>query len=358
MADFRTFKTAQRLPAEPHKPIVDPAGWLPEEMADLSRWTYQLTQSDIDELVDAVTRAKRARLDFAEVTTKTFPLKAFGAVLEDVRRELRDGRGAVRLKGFPIDRFSHEDTVMAYLGMGAHMGSLEPQNKHGHLLAHVKDLRAHRAVDEGRGYNSNAESSFHVDSTDYVGLLCIGEPKSGGNSRIASSVSIYNHILKHRPDLIEPLLLDVYKSRYGEERAGELPYYTCPVFGFVDGYFSSCSFGRGFLSTQGKPGVPDFTEGQKAALPVFIEAAEACSIDMPFQRGDIQFVNNYVIVHSRRGFEDWNDGRHRHLLRLWLNDIKEPRPIPEGRKERRDRGLHLADVKRQVPLDIEAPIPV
>ena len=41
---------------------------------------------------------------------------------------------------------------------------------------------------------------------------------------------------------------------------------------------------------------------------------------MTFEPGDIQWLNNYVILHSRTEFEDYDDAaRRRLLLRLWLN---------------------------------------
>src|SRR5260370_5714779 len=42
-------------------------------------------------------------------------------------------------------------------------------------------------------------------------------------------------------------------------------------------------------------------------------------LDMDFQPGDIQFLHNHTILHSRSAYEDWPEaGRKRHLLRLWL----------------------------------------
>ena len=42
-------------------------------------------------------------------------------------------------------------------------------------------------------------------------------------------------------------------------------------------------------------------------------------LDMKLERGDMQFVNNYVVLHSRTAFEDHAEEAHkRHLLRLWL----------------------------------------
>jgi hypothetical protein len=40
---------------------------------------------------------------------------------------------------------------------------------------------------------------------------------------------------------------------------------------------------------------------------------------MDFQPGDMQFVNNYHVLHGRTAYEDDRaSGRVRHLKRLWL----------------------------------------
>ena len=42
-------------------------------------------------------------------------------------------------------------------------------------------------------------------------------------------------------------------------------------------------------------------------------------LDMSFEPGDMQFLCNYVVLHSRTDYEDWPEPeRKRHLLRLWL----------------------------------------
>jgi alpha-ketoglutarate-dependent taurine dioxygenase len=352
MSDFRTFLTAKRLPAEPHRPIVDPAGWDPDEVRDVDRWSYYLTEQDSEELINAVSEARRKSVAIEQVGRENFPLKSFASVLEDMRRELLDGRGMVRLRGFPLDRLSRDESFLAYLGLGSYIGSIEPQNRHGHLVGHVKNFRNEVTQTDSRGYQSHIGSSFHVDSTDFVGLLCLQEAKSGGESRIASSVTVYNRLLAERPDLIEPLMTDFYKTRYGEQISGENPYYKTPIFAFVDGYFSALGYSTGFDAAQGLPGVPPFTEGQKEAKPVYLRIVEECSIDMPFRKGDIQFLNNYVTVHARHTFFDWPEiERRRHLLRLWLNDAV-GRPLPEDRLERRNRGFFLKHVKRVVPVEL------
>ncbi|MBT4141420.1 MAG: hypothetical protein HOE48_26160, partial [Candidatus Latescibacteria bacterium] len=47
---------------------------------------------------------------------------------------------------------------------------------------------------------------------------------------------------------------------------------------------------------------------------------EGVFLPMDFQVGDIQLINNYVCLHSRNAYQDYNDeSERRHLLRLWLS---------------------------------------
>ena len=45
----------------------------------------------------------------------------------------------------------------------------------------------------------------------------------------------------------------------------------------------------------------------------------AFHVDMDFQPGDVQLLNNARILHSREAYDDDDDlDERRHLLRLWL----------------------------------------
>ena len=143
------------------------------------------------------------------------------------------------------------------------------QNKLGHILGHVKDLGGDYSEPNTRGYMTNAEMRFHTDACDYVGLLCLQTPMSGGASRIASSVTVYNTMLKRRPELVEALCGDYYRSRSGEVSPGDLPYFAQPIFSFHEGYFSATGVGAVIDKAQQLPGVPKFTPVQKEAVEVY-----------------------------------------------------------------------------------------
>jgi len=354
MGDFRSFHLCKRGCAQPMQPVVDPAGWTADDLRDLSQWSYRISEPEADELADAVAQVRRNRIPIVEVARENFPLRRFADVLADVRHELADGRGIVMLRGFPLERFDREKTAIAYLGLGGYLGKTMSQNKQGHVLGHVKDLGGDYADPHTRGYMTRAEMRFHADACDYVGLLCLQSSKSGGESRIASSVTVYNRILERRPDLAKALCEDFYRSRSGETNPGDAAFFKQPIFSFAEGYFSATGASAVIDKAQQLPGVPKFTPAQKEAVALYRATVEECALDIEFQPGDIQFLNNFVMLHTRRRFEDWPEAaRKRHLLRLWLSDPL-GRPIPiEQRQGRAGRGVRLDGVPLIAPLDVE-----
>ncbi len=304
MGDFRSFKTAQRQPAQPMKPVVDPAAWSPDDLRNVASWSYRITDKDADELAAGVAVVRKAGVAAVDVTRESFPLGGFGEVLRDVRHELMDGRGLVMMQNFPLDRFDREQTAIAYIGLGSWLGATMSQNKHGHILGHVKDLGGDYSDPTTRGYMTRSEMRFHTDACDYVGLLCLNASKSGGASRIASSVTVHNRMLASRPDLVKVLTEDFYRSRSGEVSSGDLPYFKQPIFSFTEGYFSATGVGAVIDKAQQLPGVPKFTPAQKEAVEVYRQTVEESALDIDFRRGDIQFLNNFVMLHTRREYED------------------------------------------------------
>jgi Taurine catabolism dioxygenase TauD, TfdA family len=355
MGDFRSFKMARRIPAKPMEPVVDPAGWSPDDLRDVSSWSYKITTRDIEDLVSGIRAVRHQGVAIVDVCCDNFPLPHFAEVLADVRHELMDGRGIVRMRDFPVDQLDREETAIAYIGLGSHLGNTMSQNKFGHILGHVKDLGGDYNDPHTRGYMTRTEMRFHTDACDYVGLLCLETCKTGGASRIASSVTVYNRMLARRPDLVEALTHDFYRSRSGEANAGELPYFKQPIFSFTDGFFSATGVGAVVDKAQKLPGVPKFTAAQSEAVEVYRKTTDECALDIDFKRGDVQFLCNFVMLHTRRGYEDWPEtSRKRHLLRLWLYD-PEGRPIPEEqRRGRFGTGVNLKGVTRIAPLDVEA----
>ena len=357
---FRLTEDRTRTIAKPMTPLVDPAGWRPEEMASSDEWIYELSAAETAELTRAVDGAvERAAArgaapggDIKDVTKADFDLPTLGPALAELRGELIDGRGFVLIRGVPVAEYNRAQSAMAFWGIGLHLGQPVSQNAEGHLLGHVKDIGGDYSDAGTRGYTSSAAMGFHTDRCDYVGLMCLHPARQGGESRIASSVTLYNEMLKRRPDLVEQLAGDFYWTRHGEINPDEKPFYDYPVFTFERGLFSARGVSTHVYKSQSLPGVPRYTEKQLEALDLFKALAQELAFDMEFRQGDIQFLQNHVILHSRRGFEDWPElDRRRHLLRLWVSDAA-ARAVPDIYRKIIS-GINVEGVEPNTPLDVE-----
>ena len=109
-------------------------------------------------------------------------------------------------------------------------------------------------------------------------------------------------------------------TKHAESNAGELPYYESPVFNFLDDTLSIAFGPKHMKKGHALDEAPDMTPEQAEGISVMEGIAEEFHAKMEFKRGDIQFVNNYTILHTRTAFEDWPElERKRTLWRLWLN---------------------------------------
>jgi hypothetical protein len=153
---------------------------------------------------------------------------------------------------------------------------------------------------------------------------------SGGESSIASAVTVHNCMLNERPDLVDVLCEPYFRDRRDEIPPGMKPWYEIAVFHFYQGYFSATIEPTYMSSPHRFDDVPEMSALQKEAMSYAQEVAQRESLDMHFQRGDIQYLNNHVVFHSRRGFQDAADPeKRRHLLRIWLKRL-DARPLPEA----------------------------
>ena len=343
----------------PNFPISGPSAWYSNQMEDNKNWIYYLSKSEIQEIKQAILDTKD--LQIIQLNASNFVLPRLKIKLKKILNDLISGRGFVLLKGLPIKDLSMEDVARAYWGIGQYIGSARSQNANGDLLGHVIDLS--KSVDDPnvRIYQTSARQNFHCDSTDIVGLLCLQKAMSGGASSILSSVTLFNEILKNKPEYLEELSSPFYIDRRGETPKGKKPWYKLPVFCWYDNQLTT-HFTRPYIeSAQRFNDVPKLTNKQIGALNFFQELCERKDIqlNMDFEPGDIQLLNNYQILHDRKEFKDWPSGKDkRHLLRLWLctEESRKLHPIYLNRQDSikigNRGGILVAGTKMNVNFEI------
>ena len=346
-----TWRTGprHREPAVLMKPIIDPAGWHPKEYAGSQDWVYHLNDTEIAEVLSAVDRIMASGLQMIDVTKDDFEVPVLASGLAEIFDELMEGRGFALIRGLPIEGRSREQTALAFWGIGAHIGQAVSQNKKGQLLGHVTDLGGDYA--KVRGYMTKAHMKFHCDRADILSLCCLHPAKSGGAHRVCSSVTLYNEILKQRPDLADELSFRFYRARKGEITTGENKLWNRqPLFSVTDGYFAARGASAAIAKAQRMEGVPPLTPAQNEAIALYQDLTQDLAINIDYQMGDISFVQNHVTLHSRTAFEDWPEPeRKRHLLRLWLSNRARPVDVEI---EKEIRGVTLEGTVLQASLEI------
>lgn len=303
-------------------PVRHACAWYGPELAGRSDWKVELSPAELAELDSAVDAAIARGIDLVTMTEWDFPLPLLGARLVALRREVLHGRGFVLLRGWRSGERSMAQSAMALRGIGAHLGEAVSQNAKGHILGHVANLGLDYADPSTRGYQTKADLRFHTDGGDVVGLLCIRPSRSGGLSRIASSTTVWNELLRQRPDLARVLAEPLHFSRAGEVRPGQKRYFSSPVFQPCQGRMIAVLIQSFIQKAQAFEEVPRLTPAQAEALEFANTLASdpAIRLDMDFRPGDMQFLCNHAIFHSRTAYEDWPEiERRRHLLRLWVS---------------------------------------
>lgn len=323
-------------------------------------WTHALSASQIAELRYAIRRVEDAGIDVVDIRAEDFPLPSWDVILRRVRDDMFDGRGFALLRGFPVADLSPLQRCLGYFGIGAHFGIATSQNAKGHAGGHVCDIGVDARAVTGRGYQSNFRLPYHSDSSDVVALLCINKAKSGGLSSLVSSVTLYNEMLRRRPDLVRVLMGPVYRDRREEIPPNQGPWYVIPVFNPYHGRLFTTYVRSTVRKAQRFSELPRISPQLEEAMDLLDSLANdpAYNLQMDFQPGDIQFVCNHFVLHSRTAFDDHPDrDLRRHLLRLHLAcpDGPDLPPVYENLRGYNDHGrpagMLLSGVRLSVPLE-------
>ncbi|KAG4441329.1 hypothetical protein IFR05_003192 [Cadophora sp. M221] len=135
---------------------------------------------------------------------------------------------------------------------------------------------------------------------------------------LASSDMVYNELIRTRPDVIRTLATpnwpaDVNDPALKDERRASLFFHD----GRIILNFSAAlikAHSRLLLDKNQRL----LTEDQLDALEAVFETASKHYLKINMQPGDLQFVNNFAILHAREEFQD-DAVNKRHLVRMWLS---------------------------------------
>jgi hypothetical protein len=314
-----------------------PAAWIGSEMSAVpERWHWTLSREELAELEHAARNYLSGPGDLTLMTSANFRIPILALKLAKLRNALIHGIGFEVISGLPVERLGEEVASAIFCGIGVQLGASRSQNAKGDLLGHVRDVGVDSKDPNVRIYQTRERQTFHTDSSDVVGLLCLNEAREGGDSLLVSAATMYNEFRQHRPDLLGYLFDAIATDRRGEVPPGEKPFFTIPVYSWHAGFLTVIYQRQYIDSAQRFPDAPRLTAGHVEALDMFDRLANDTRLNfsMRLKPGDMQFVYNHSLLHDRTAFVDWPEPeKRRHLLRLWLS-IPGDRPLPESFKQR------------------------
>ena len=290
-----------------------------------------MDDEELRELERAAQRYLEKSDDISKIRRQDFVLPTLGTRLRHIHDALIHGAGFALLRALPVSTWSRSVTAAVFFGIGQHLGFARPQNARGHVLGHVIDMGLRADDPNVRIYQTHARQTFHTDSSDIVGLVCLQQARSGGDSALVSSNTIYNEMRRDHPELAAALFDPIATDRRGEIASGQKPFFEIPVFTWHAGMMSTIYQRQYIDSAQRFDDAMRLTPLHIEALDCFDALANDTRLNflMRLEPGDMQFVHNHTLLHDRTAFEDWAEPeRKRHLLRLWLSS-PEARPLPE-----------------------------
>lgn len=310
----------------PRQPFAYPKAWVRGTL-EREHVFYRLPAQCLDELDCVAQSLRRDPLPTLALRPEFFSLDACRALMAEVKRGLTDGPGCAVLDRLPMDRISRDEAVALYWLLGSMVAQPVAQKWNGLMVYDVRDVGNKHGIGV-RGSTTSAELNFHTDNSyalvppQFIGLLCLQTAIEGGESRLISWRSVYNRMLEQHPDLLERGFDRFLYDRNNEHLPGAPKAMSKPALAIrdsdIDVRLSMNAIADGYEMT-GQAIDPDgrrFLEAVKEIL-----ADPAMRIDLDFEPGQIQLINNRVIGHARTGFkDDPAPDKKRHLVRLWFRE--------------------------------------
>jgi alpha-ketoglutarate-dependent taurine dioxygenase len=311
----------------PSRPIEAPSAWARADVHP-EDWGVELDAACLDEIRRVVEELRAYPLPTVVLGADDFAMPACVEAMARARRMLASGVRFAIIDRLPLDEMNANEATAIYWLLSSMIARPVAQKLDGTLIYDVLDTGQQALPGSGvRPDKTNIEIRFHNDNAyndtppDYVGLLCLRRAMIGGHSRVISFHTAYNEMLVRFPERLGRLYEPFWFDRQREFHPGESPIFAAPVFAGgteLKARFSVHQINSGY-AMNGEPVDAVGEAALSAMLDIFED--EALSVHFDLEPGQMQFVDNRALGHSRTAFVDAPDpAQRRHLVRLWLRD--------------------------------------
>ena len=312
--------------------IAGPVAWTRADIKE-SDFCVMLSDAARQEILAAAQTLRRQPVPLLALRPDSFELPGCRAAMAKVRAVLTDGPRFALLQGLPIEDLSLDEAKAFYWMLSSMLARPVAQKLDGTMIYDVLDTGAQALPGSGiRPDKTNIDLQFHNDNAynflmpEFVGLLCVRPARDGGISRVMSFATAHNALRERHAELLPRLYQAFWFDRQREFHAGELPTFSAPLFTCdADRMRARLSLHqiRGAYAMRGEQMDNETAAAIEAVAEIFRDPALRCEFRL--QAGDMQFVANREIGHSRTEFHDYHEAERRRLLiRLWLRDQGAP----------------------------------
>lgn len=247
------------------------------------------------------------------------------------RKELETGRGILRFEARELLE-KIPDPQVWFLDQCRQLGTPVSQSADEDIILSVRNEAFGADDSRTRGPNTNRKLGFHTDRCDVIAFLCLMPAKEGGENHVVSSENVERLIRKERPDLHEVLTQPFPYKRHVVDSGNQRPYVMQPIFSQKEGFFA-CSYLRVLIDRADQDEhCPSLSRIQLEAINYLDQVCERSELQTTFmmKRGEILFLNNWILLHRRTAFTDHSEiSMRRHLLRVWLS-MPNSRPLDDS----------------------------
>ena len=315
-------------PAIVDRPITGREAWTRNDVSDRD-YKVALSAKAQSELLNAAQTLRRQPVPTLALRPDSVALPACRAAMEEVRAILTDGIRFALLQRLPIEELSLDEAKALYWILSAMLERPVAQKLDGTIVYDVHDTGQQALPGSGvRPDKTNIDLQFHNDNAynflmpKFVGLLCVRQSKSGGMSRVMSFATAHNALRERHREVLPRLYQPFWFDRQREFHPGEESTFSAPLF-IRDGERLHARLSlhqiRGGYALKGGAMDNQTTAAVEAIKRVFTD--ESLQFQFHLKAGEIQYVANREIGHSRTEFHDHEEpDRRRLLIRLWLRN--------------------------------------
>src|SRR5437762_8731255 len=98
-------------------PIRQPSAWTVADFRSPADYSIDLDAAQLHDIAAAMGPIKAAGIGLDGLQREHFEVPSLHPVIEEIRRQVEDGRGFVLLRGLPIEDYSKDDLGLIFWGI-------------------------------------------------------------------------------------------------------------------------------------------------------------------------------------------------------------------------------------------------